>query len=151
MSKQVQVHGCRLYNYEVIVCNICCSRIEILDDVNRHVCLARRFDLRPLLCVLPGHFTQVVWKDSAELGVGMATNGNKVYVVGQYRPPGNMNTKEYFEKNVGPLGNFSVNPKAPSLIFQLSLCYNHIYTIIFFFIIFSFWSGLYRIQIPELR
>uniref|UniRef100_UPI0037E765B3 Golgi-associated plant pathogenesis-related protein 1-like isoform X1 n=2 Tax=Semicossyphus pulcher TaxID=241346 RepID=UPI0037E765B3 len=47
-----------------------------------------------------GHFTQVVWKDSTELGVGMATDGNKVFVVGQYRPAGNMNMSGYFEKNV---------------------------------------------------
>ncbi|XP_030271976.1 Golgi-associated plant pathogenesis-related protein 1-like isoform X2 [Sparus aurata] len=50
-----------------------------------------------------GHFTQVVWKDSTKLGVGMATNGKKVFVVGQYRPAGNMAVKEYFEKNVLPL------------------------------------------------
>lgn len=49
-----------------------------------------------------GHFTQVVWKDSTQLGVGVATDGKKVYVVGQYRPAGNMNTKEHFEKNVLP-------------------------------------------------
>ncbi|KAM3867763.1 Golgi-associated plant pathogenesis-related protein 1-like [Diretmus argenteus] len=50
-----------------------------------------------------GHFTQVVWKDSTELGVGMATDGSTIFVVGQYRPAGNMNGKEYFEKNVLPL------------------------------------------------
>ncbi|KAM7392099.1 hypothetical protein PAMP_022734 [Pampus punctatissimus] len=49
-----------------------------------------------------GHFTQVVWKESTELGVGMATDGNKVFVVGQYRPAGNMNMPGYFEKNVLP-------------------------------------------------
>ncbi|XP_034548136.1 Golgi-associated plant pathogenesis-related protein 1-like isoform X2 [Notolabrus celidotus] len=47
-----------------------------------------------------GHFTQVVWKASTELGVGMATDGNKVFVVGQYRPAGNMNMPGYFEDNV---------------------------------------------------
>lgn len=52
-----------------------------------------------------GHFTQVVWKDSTELGVGMATNGNTVFVVGQYRPAGNISNEGYFEKNVLPLGN----------------------------------------------
>ena len=52
-----------------------------------------------------GHFTQVVWKDSKELGVGMATDGHKVFVVGQYRPAGNMNMPGYFEKNVLPKGN----------------------------------------------
>uniref|UniRef100_A0A8C6TDY5 SCP domain-containing protein n=1 Tax=Neogobius melanostomus TaxID=47308 RepID=A0A8C6TDY5_9GOBI len=49
-----------------------------------------------------GHFTQVVWKESTELGVGMATDGNTVIVVGQYRPAGNMNMPGYFEKNVLP-------------------------------------------------
>ncbi|KAM8760022.1 Golgi-associated plant pathogenesis-related protein 1-like [Acanthopagrus schlegelii] len=50
-----------------------------------------------------GHFTQVVWKASTKLGVGMATDGNKAFVVGQYRPAGNMAVKDYFEKNVLPL------------------------------------------------
>lgn len=84
--------------------------------------------LVPLRCVFwPGHFTQVVWKGSTELGVGMATNGKKVYVVGQYRPAGNINTKEYFEKNVGQLGNFSVHFDPRALIFHVLLCYNHVY------------------------
>lgn len=63
------------------------------------------FDPCPRLLPVPGHFTQVVWKDSTQLGVGMATDGKKVYVVGQYRPAGNMNTREHFEKNVLPTGN----------------------------------------------
>ncbi|KAF2362056.1 CAP domain [Trinorchestia longiramus] len=39
-----------------------------------------------------GHFTQVVWADSKELGVGMARNksSGKLYVVCNYNPPGNM-------------------------------------------------------------
>lgn len=36
-----------------------------------------------------GHFTQLVWKESRELGVGMARNGNNVYIVCNYDPPGN--------------------------------------------------------------
>ncbi|XP_041793673.1 Golgi-associated plant pathogenesis-related protein 1-like [Chelmon rostratus] len=55
-----------------------------------------------------GHFTQVVWKESTKLGVGMATNGNKAFVVGQYRPAGNMIGREYFEKNVLPLAGREV-------------------------------------------
>ncbi|KAM7416857.1 hypothetical protein PAMA_018773 [Pampus argenteus] len=51
-----------------------------------------------------GHFTQVVWKESTKLGLGMATDGNKVFVVGQYRPRGNMNMEGYFEENVLPKG-----------------------------------------------
>uniref|UniRef100_A0A3B3Z6V5 SCP domain-containing protein n=1 Tax=Periophthalmus magnuspinnatus TaxID=409849 RepID=A0A3B3Z6V5_9GOBI len=51
-----------------------------------------------------GHFTQVVWKDSTELGVGVASSGKKVFVVGQYRPAGNMNSPMYFQENVLPKG-----------------------------------------------
>lgn len=58
----------------------------------------------PYYCV-SGHFTQVVWKESTELGVGVATDGNKVMVVGQYSPAGNMSNAGYFEKNVLPKGN----------------------------------------------
>ncbi|XP_072289006.1 GLI pathogenesis-related 2 [Eucyclogobius newberryi] len=51
-----------------------------------------------------GHFTQVVWKDSTELGVGVASSGKRVYVVGQYRPAGNVNSPMYFQQNVLPKG-----------------------------------------------
>ena len=41
-----------------------------------------------------GHFTQVVWKGSTELGIGRAEverDGMKcAYIVGQYRPAGNI-------------------------------------------------------------
>ena len=41
-----------------------------------------------------GHFTQVVWKGSTELGIGRAEsqqNGMKcAYIVGRYKPAGNM-------------------------------------------------------------
>ena len=37
-----------------------------------------------------GHFTQVVWKGSRELGVGVALGeGGKVVVVANYSPAGN--------------------------------------------------------------
>ncbi|KAK3509464.1 hypothetical protein QTP70_035114 [Hemibagrus guttatus] len=50
-----------------------------------------------------GHFTQVVWKDSKQLGVGIATDGTTTFVVGQYLPAGNISSAGYFEKNVLPL------------------------------------------------
>uniref|UniRef100_A0A3Q3AIB8 SCP domain-containing protein n=1 Tax=Kryptolebias marmoratus TaxID=37003 RepID=A0A3Q3AIB8_KRYMA len=41
----------------------------------------------------------LVWKDTKELGVGMASNGKKAYVVGHYRPAGNIANEVYFQKN----------------------------------------------------
>lgn len=37
-----------------------------------------------------GHFTQIVWKDTKELGIGSAkSKSGKLYVVANYNPPGN--------------------------------------------------------------
>ncbi|XP_053976943.1 uncharacterized protein LOC128885784 isoform X1 [Hylaeus anthracinus] len=57
-----------------------------------------------------GHFTQVVWKDSTELGVGMARNRNgEVYVVCNYNPAGNYLGS--FTENVLPPGGSSPTKK----------------------------------------
>ncbi|KAM4697179.1 uncharacterized protein WCC33_015880 [Rhinophrynus dorsalis] len=62
-----------------------------------------------------GHFTQVVWKDSKEVGVGVATDGNGLFfVVGQYNPAGNITNAGYFEKNVLPAGTAPTTEKADS-------------------------------------
>jgi hypothetical protein len=47
-----------------------------------------------------GHFTQMVWKGSRELGVGRAVsdNGRRTYVVCNYFPAGNL--VGHFEDNV---------------------------------------------------
>jgi len=48
-----------------------------------------------------GHFTQVVWKGTKEVGFGKATsNSNVVFVVANYFPAGNMQGQ--FQKNVSP-------------------------------------------------
>ena len=48
-----------------------------------------------------GHFTQVVWKGSKELGIGKAKSADgQVFVVGRYRPAGNM--MKAFKENVFP-------------------------------------------------
>uniref|UniRef100_A0A6Q2WZ70 SCP domain-containing protein n=1 Tax=Esox lucius TaxID=8010 RepID=A0A6Q2WZ70_ESOLU len=61
-----------------------------------------------------GHFTQVVWKDSREVGVGIATDGKTIIVVGQYHPAGNISNAGYFEKNVLPPGSStSDRPSSP--------------------------------------
>ena len=46
---------------------------------------------RPGFSAATGHFTQVVWKGSSKLGVGIAfaDNGRKAIVVANYSPPGN--------------------------------------------------------------
>ena len=57
-----------------------------------------------------GHFTQVVWKGSTQLGCGAAqgtsvqdgTKFNAFYVACRYNPPGNLNTAEAFTANVLP-------------------------------------------------
>ncbi|KAL7741057.1 hypothetical protein ACLKA6_013490 [Drosophila palustris] len=55
---------------------------------------------RPSFQMDTGHFTQVVWKGSKELGVGVAKRGNTMYVVCNYNPPGNY--MNMFKKNVIP-------------------------------------------------
>ncbi|XP_024939236.1 uncharacterized protein LOC107266196 isoform X3 [Cephus cinctus] len=52
-----------------------------------------------------GHFTQVVWRDSTELGVGMARNRNgEVYVVCNYNPAGNF-LGSFIDNVLPPSGN----------------------------------------------
>lgn len=52
-----------------------------------------------------GHFTQVIWKDSRELGVGQArSKTGQLVVVCNYDPPGNFIGS--FSENVPPLGGF---------------------------------------------
>lgn len=66
------------------------------------------FDLdRPTLAATTGHFTQLVWRKTRRLGVGVARSdcgsngsGGQYYVVANYDPPGNV-VGEYRE-NVRP-------------------------------------------------
>ncbi|CAI9612528.1 unnamed protein product, partial [Staurois parvus] len=60
---------------------------------------------RPGFSSNTGHFTQIVWKDSKEVGYGVATDGKRLYfLVAQYSPAGNITNPGYFEKNVLPGG-----------------------------------------------
>ena len=63
-----------------------------------------------------GHFTQVVWKGSTELGIGRAEverSGMKcAYIVGRYRPAGNMMGD--FAQNVVK-GSFDANSYCASV------------------------------------
>ena len=46
---------------------------------------------------------KVVWRETKQLGLGIAQQGQKYIVVGRYRPAGNMTNAGYFERNVAPL------------------------------------------------
>lgn len=48
-----------------------------------------------------GHFTQVVWKASERVGVGVVISGQSAFVVANYDPPGNFVGK--YKPNVMPL------------------------------------------------
>ncbi|KAF4524950.1 hypothetical protein B566_EDAN014131, partial [Ephemera danica] len=49
-----------------------------------------------------GHFTQVVWKGSKELGIAIVTRGTGTFIVANYSPGGNMMGQ--FRANVFPKG-----------------------------------------------
>ncbi|CDS03903.1 hypothetical protein LRAMOSA06858 [Lichtheimia ramosa] len=51
-----------------------------------------------------GHFTQVVWKSTTEVGCGVKSCPNGKMYVCSYKPPGNVVTPDnsYFKKNVLP-------------------------------------------------
>ena len=50
-----------------------------------------------------GHFTQIVWVDSTEMGAGIAESSSGAqFVVARYTPPGNVLNK--FGENVRPRG-----------------------------------------------
>ncbi|XP_055859285.1 Golgi-associated plant pathogenesis-related protein 1-like [Episyrphus balteatus] len=53
---------------------------------------------RPGFSMKTGHFTQVIWKETRELGVGVEIRGNSTWVVANYDPPGNVAT--CYEENV---------------------------------------------------
>ena len=47
-----------------------------------------------------GHFTQMVWASSLQIGAAKSVRGNQSYVVANYFPPGNITNDGQFEKNV---------------------------------------------------
>jgi len=55
----------------------------------------------PKFEVETGHFTQVIWKDTTEVGCAVARNGNSIYVVARYGIHGNV--VGHFEEQAQPL------------------------------------------------
>lgn len=47
-----------------------------------------------------GHFTQLVWAETTHMGVGRAIQGSTTYVVSNYSPPGNVQGRNNYERNV---------------------------------------------------
>jgi hypothetical protein len=43
-----------------------------------------------------GHYSQLVWKNTTEVGCGLATGGGQDYLVCQYNPQGNMANEKAF-------------------------------------------------------
>ncbi|KAK5639994.1 hypothetical protein RI129_010805 [Pyrocoelia pectoralis] len=68
------------------------------DEVKVHT-----FGLEPK-CLSSGHFAQVIWKESTELGVAFSKTNGRYIVVANYFPAGNI--IGCFSKNVPPLGGF---------------------------------------------
>ncbi len=53
-----------------------------------------------------GHFSQVVWRDSTDMGIGKAeSKDGKIFVVANYKPAGNMMSR--YKENVFPQGGVS--------------------------------------------
>ncbi|CAF3461378.1 unnamed protein product [Rotaria sp. Silwood1] len=59
---------------------------------------------RPKYSSETGHFTQMVWRSSRKMGVGIAhsPDGREVYIVANYYPGGNIVNPGFFEDNVLP-------------------------------------------------
>ena len=67
------------------------------DEVNEYNFSSAGFNKKT------GHFTQVVWVNTMDLGCGLAISENKkVFAVSNYSPPGNLDSIKAFEKNVLP-------------------------------------------------
>lgn len=63
---------------------------------------------RPGFSKSTGHFTQVVWKETALVGIGQATKNGRTVVVANYFLPGNVDGE--FPANVLPLNSPSAYP-----------------------------------------
>ncbi|EDW75826.2 uncharacterized protein Dwil_GK15149 [Drosophila willistoni] len=56
--------------------------------------------IRPCFNIYAGHFTQMVWWETQLLGIGMASNDYRMWIVCNYHPAGNI--RGHFKENVLP-------------------------------------------------
>ncbi|XP_061397250.1 uncharacterized protein LOC133332899 [Musca vetustissima] len=73
------------------------------DEINKY-----KFN-KPGFSSATGHFTQVVWLDTKEVGVGKAKVDNMTFIVCNYDPPGNVMGQ--YKTQVPPLGGFKTIKK----------------------------------------
>lgn len=80
-------------------------------EINLDRCISSWYDevamhnfRKPKFSKETGHFTQMVWKATKTMGVGVAhsPDGREVYIVTNYYPAGNIVSPGYFEENVLP-------------------------------------------------
>jgi DNA-binding protein H-NS len=64
-----------------------------------------------------GHFTQLIWKDSKEVGFGVAFNGSILMSVANYYPGGNFNMSQCYKEQIPKL--ISKEEKTSKELFNL--------------------------------
>ena len=76
-----------------------------------------------------GHSTQLIWKSSKYLGMGMATANNAYYCTAQYSPPGNMQGQ--YRENVLKYRENVLNNSPPSSFEPKSVMWSLILFVLF--------------------
>ncbi|XP_017047463.2 Golgi-associated plant pathogenesis-related protein 1 isoform X1 [Drosophila ficusphila] len=88
--------------------NIICARKELFA-VNQIMKLwyqeKYNYDyFKPEFDLYTGHFTQMVWRETEFLGVGVSSNDSRIWIVCNFNPPGNITG--HFKENVHPRKTF---------------------------------------------
>lgn len=91
---------------------------DVISGINMWYDEITKYDYNnPGFSMETGHFTQLVWKSTKAIGVGVAKSAfSRVLVVMHFSPPGNINAPQFFVDNVRPLcSTLSPPPPPPSL------------------------------------